>query len=131
MYICTMKKLITFILILVLSGCAPTKYIEVPVDRTKIEYRDRALIDTLIRYDSVTVKINGDTIFKEKYKYLYRTKEVKDTINVTDTVTIFKTVEVAKEVNKVNNWQIILMVLGGAAIALGLYKLMVFVKTWI
>lgn len=131
MYICTMKKLIIAILIILLSGCTSTKYIEVPVDRTKIEYRDRTLVDTLIRYDSIAVKINGDTIFKEKYKYLYRTKEVKDTINVTDTVTIFKTVEVAKEVNKVNNWQIILMVLGGAAIALGLYKLMIFVKTWI
>lgn len=116
---------------ILLNSCTATKYIEVPVDRVKIEYRDRTLIDTLIRNDSVIIRERGDTVFMEKYKYLYRIKEVKDTINITDTITIVQTVEVVKEVNKIHNWQIILMVLGGAATALGLYKLVTLIKKWI
>lgn len=127
-----MKKLLIAILVsLLLSGCASTKYVEVPVDRIKIEYRDRTLIDTLIRNDSVIIKEREDTVFIEKYKYLYRIKEAKDTINITDTVTKVQTVEVVKEVNKIHNWQIILMVLGGAATAFGLYKLIRLIKSWI
>lgn len=127
-----MKKLIIVTLIvLLLSSCNTTKYIEVPVDRIKIEYRDRTLIDTLIRNDSVIIKERNDTVFMEKYKYLYRIKEAKDTINITDTITKVQTVEVVKEVNKVHNWQIVLMVLGGVAIALGLYKLVILIKKWI
>ena len=127
-----MKKLLIVILVsLLLSGCASTKYVEVPIDRVKIEYRDRTLIDTLIRNDSVIIREKGDTIFMEKYKYLYRIKEVKDTINITDTITKVQTVEVIKEINRVHNWQIILMVLGGAATAFGLYKLIRLIKSWI
>ena len=127
-----MKKLIIVTLIaLLLSSCATTKYIEVPVDRIKIEYRDRTFIDTLIRNDSVIIKERNDTVFIEKYKYLYRIKEAKDTINITDTITKVQTVEVVKEVNKVHNWQIVLMVLGGVATALGLYKLVILIKKWI
>ena len=124
-----MKKLLLAILLgILLSGCAATKYVEVPVDRVKIEYRDRVSIDTLYRNDSTIIREKGDTIFLEKYKYIYRVKELKDTVNVTDTITVVKTVEVTKEVNKLYNWQVGLMVLGGVAIALGGYKLIKFIK---
>lgn len=124
-----MKKLLLVILLsIILCGCASTKYVEVPVPQVKIEYRDRTSIDTLIQNDSIIIKEKGDTIFLEKYKYLYRTKEVKDTVNVTDTITTIKTVEVVKEVNKLHTWQIILMVLGGAGIALLVYKLINLIK---
>lgn len=124
-----MKKLLLAVLLgILLSGCASTKYVEVPVDRVKIEYRDRVSIDTLYRNDSTIIREKGDTVFLEKYKYIYRVKELKDTINVTDTITVVKTVEVTKEVNKLHNWQVGLMVLGGAAIALVGYKLIKFIK---
>ena len=127
-----MKKLLIAILAsLLLSGCASTKYVEVPVNRVKIEYRDRTFIDTLIRNDSTIIRERGDTVFLEKYKYLYRIKEVRDTVSMTDTITVVQKVEVVKEVNRVHNWQIILMVLGGVAIALGLYKLVILIKKWI
>ena len=127
-----MKKLLIVItVLLLLSGCASTKYVEVPVDRVKIEYRDRTLIDTLIKNDSTIIRESEDTVFLEKYKYLYRTKEVKDTVNVTDTITVVQTIEVVKEVNRVHNWQIILMVLGGVAAAFSLYKLVRLAKSWI
>lgn len=125
------KLLITILVSLLLSGCASTKYVEVPVNRVKIEYRDRTFIDTLIRNDSTIIRERGDTVFLEKYKYLYRIKEVRDTVSMTDTITVVQKVEVVKEVNRVHNWQIILMVLGGVAIALGLYKLVILIKKWI
>lgn len=124
-----MKKLLLAILLgILLSGCATTKYVEVPVDRVKIEYRDRVSVDTLYRNDSTIIREKGDTVFLEKYKYIYRVKELKDTVNVTDTITVVKPVEVTKEVNKLHNWQVGLMVLGGVAIALGGYKLIKFIK---
>ena len=124
-----MKKLLLAILLgILLSGCAATKYVEVPVDRVKVEYRDRVSVDTLYRNDSTIIREKGDTVFLEKYKYIYRVKELKDTVNVTDTITVVKPVEVTKEVNKLHNWQVGLMVLGGVAIALGGYKLIKFIK---
>ncbi len=129
-----MKKLLLAILIgILLSSCATSrygtaKYVEVPVDRVQIEYRDRVSVDTLYRTDSIIIREKGDTVYLEKYKYIYKVRELRDTINVTDTVTVVKTVEVIKEVNKVYHWQIVLMVLGGAAIAFGVYKLIKIIK---
>lgn len=122
------KLLLTILLGILLSGCAATRYIEIPVDRVKIEYKNRMSIDTLYRNDSTIIREKGDTVFLEKYKYIYRAKELKDTINVTDTITVIKTVEVTKEVNKLHDWQVGLMVLGGATIAFGGYKLIKFIK---
>lgn len=111
------------LLILMLISCRTTKVIEVPVDKVRIEYRDRIVIDSLIRNDSIIIKEKGDTVFLERYRYIYRNLSTRDTINVTDTITVVQTVEVTKEVNRLHNWQVVLMVLGGAAIALGGYKL--------
>lgn len=124
-----MKKLLLAILLgILLSGCAATKYVEVPVDRVKIEYRDRVSVDTLYRNDSTIIREKGDTVFLEKYKYIYRVKELRDTVNVTDTVTVVKPVEVTKEVNKLHNWQIVLMTLGAFAIVILLYGVIKWIK---
>lgn len=120
-----MKNLIVIILLIILLGsCTSTRYIEVPVDRVKIEYRDKTKIDTLIQKDSIITLLKGDTVFLEKYKYLYRIKEVRDTVAKTDTITTVQTIEVEKKVNELKNWQIILMVLGGGFIMLCVYKIL-------
>lgn len=120
-----MKKLtIVYLFLLLLNSCTSTRYVEVPVDRVKIEYKDRTKIDTLIQKDSIVTLLKGDTVFLEKYKYLYKIKEVRDTVAKTDTITTVQTIEVEKKVNELKNWQIILMVLGGGFIMLGLYKLL-------
>ena len=120
-----MKNLIVIILLIILLGsCTSTRYIEVPVDRIKIEYRDKTKIDTLIQKDSIITLLKGDTVFLEKYKYLYRIKEVRDTVAKTDTITAVQTIEVEKKVNELKNWQIILMVLGGGFIMLCVYKIL-------
>lgn len=120
-----MKNLIVIILLTILLGsCTSTRYIEVPVDRIKIEYRDKTKIDTLIKKDSIITLLKGDTVFLEKYKYLYRIKEVRDTVAKTDTITTVQTIKVEKKVNELKNWQIILMVLGGGFIILCVYKIL-------
>ena len=118
-----MKKLLLIFLVFIAISCGTTKVVEVPVDRVRTEYIDRHSIDTVIKNDSIIIRDKGDTVFLEKYKYLYKYVNRTDTVLKTDTITKVQTVEVIKEVNKVKNWQVILMVLGGSALALGGYKL--------
>lgn len=126
-----MKNILLIIFIFLFISCASTKLVEVPVDKVRIEYRDRLKIDTIIRQDSTIIKDKGDTVFLEKYKYIYKIKERRDTINLTDTITVVQKVEIKEEVNHLHNWQIILMIVGGSTIALGLYKLINRFKRWI
>ena len=124
-----MKKLILILILgIIVSCCKSTKYIEVPVDRVKIEYRNSVSVDTIYRNDSTIIRENGDTVFLEKYKYIYKVKELKDTVNITDTITVVNTVEVTKEVNKLYNWQIVLMTLGAFAIVILLYDVIKWIK---
>ena len=126
-----MKNILLIIFIFLFISCTSTKLVEVPVDKVKIEYRDRLKIDTIIRQDSTIIKNKGDTVFLEKYKYIYKIKERRDTINLTDTITVVQKVEIKEEINHLHNWQIILMIVGGSTIALGLYKLINRFKRWI
>lgn len=120
-----MKKLLyIFLFVLLISSCTTTKYVEIPVENTKIEYRDRHIIDTIYKTDSTIITDKGDTVFIEKFKYLYKIKEIRDTVNITDTITVVNTVEVTKEINKLHNWQLFLMVLGGGLLGLIGYKIL-------
>lgn len=116
------------LLSLILSACNTVRYVEVPVPEIHVEYRDRVSVDTIIRNDSTIIRERGDTVFLEKFKYIYRTKELRDTVNITDTVTVVKKIEVTKEVNRIKAWQYILMVLGFTFIGTGIYKLIKLIK---
>lgn len=116
-----MKHFIIIYTLISLISCTTTKYVEVPIEKTKIEYKDRLSIDTVIQHDSTIITILGDTVYLEKYKYIYKVKELRDTINITDTTTVTKPIEVVKEINKLYTWQIILMVLGGISIIILVY----------
>ena len=116
-----MKRFIIICTLISLIGCTTTKYVEVPIEKTKIEYKDRLSIDTIIQHDSTIITMLGDTVYLEKYKYIYKVKELRDTINITDTTTVTKPIEVVKEVNKLYTWQIVLMVLGGVSIIILVY----------
>ena len=116
-----MKHFIIICTLISLIGCTITKYVEVPIEKTKIEYKDRLSIDTVIQHDSTIITMLGDTVYLEKYKYIYKVKELRDTINITDTTTVTKPIEVVKEINKLYTWQIVLMVLGGVSIIMLVY----------
>lgn len=115
-----MKNLV-YIIAFALVSCTTVRYVEVPTVKT--EYRDRTSIDTLIRNDSIIIREKGDTILIEKYEYLYKTKEVKDTVHIADTITVVSVKEEIKEVNKLKDWQVVLMILGGVFLSFVVYKL--------
>jgi len=92
-----MKKLLLLTVIATMSySCKSVKY--VPVETTKIEYRDNLIRDSVVHYDSVYVYDTGDTVILERYKYLYKNRIVKDSIFVNDTIRIPYPVEVVKQV---------------------------------
>ena len=101
-----MKKLLFLAAIAtMLYSCKSVKYI--PVETTKIEYRDKFVRDSIFRYDSVFVKDKGDTLILERYKYLYKNRIVKDSIFIIDTIRVPYPVEVMKQVKApLTSWQI-------------------------
>lgn len=109
------------ILCLLLTGCKTTQY--VPVEVTKVEYINKETKDSIYVRDSIFVKEKNDTVFLEKYRLVYKDKLIHDTIIRVDSIPYINTVEVIKEVNRVKNWQIVLMVLGGVFIAYIILKL--------
>jgi len=123
-----MKKLLfIFCVLVLLVGCKSQKLIYVPVEKEtiKTEYMDRLQRDSIYVQDSIFIHHKGDTVFKEKYKYLYRDKLVRDSIFIHDSISLDKPypVEVIKEVNRLKQWQIVLMILGGVLIGMGGYKI--------
>ena len=123
-----MKKLLFMFLLYIVISCTTTKYIEIPVEHTKIEYRDRIKYDSIYFKDSTVQKKENDTIYLEIYKYLYKYKYLRDTVNIVDSIPVVTIQEVTKEVNKLHNWQFILMVLGGGFIVVIGYKLVRIIK---
>lgn len=123
-----MKKLLFILLLYIAISCTTTKYIEMPVEHTRVEYKDRIKHDSIYLKDSIVQKKENDTIYLEKYKYLYKYKYLRDTVNVVDSIPVVTVQEVTKEVNKLHNWQLILMVLGGGFIVVIGYKLIRIIK---
>lgn len=116
-----MKKIpfIAVAISLVLTSCGSTKYI--PVETTKIQYRDNFVRDSVVRYDSVFVKQNADTVYFERYKYLFKNKIVRDSIFIQDTIRVPYPVEVVRQVKApLSGWQNFQLWCGRALLALAL-----------
>lgn len=100
-----MKKILFLAAIAtILYSCKSVKYI--PVETTKIEYRDNFVRDSIFRYDSVFVREKGDTMILQKFRYLYKNRIVKDSIFINDTIRMPYPVEVIKQVKApLTSWQ--------------------------
>ena len=100
-----MKKLLFLAAIAtMLYSCKSVIYI--PVETTKIEYRDNFVRASIFRYDSVFVKDKGDTLILEKFRYLYKNRIVKDSVFINDTIRVPYPVEVVKQVKvPLTSWQ--------------------------
>lgn len=109
--------------LLVFCSCR-TKY--VPVETVKIDtiYINKLQRDSIYMYDSVFVKDKGDTVFVEKYKYLYRDKLVRDTLYINRTDSIQTPYPVEKELTK---WQKLCVNVGGWAIGIVIITILVVV----
>ena len=119
--VATIAILIYLYIMFSFIGCTTTKY--VPIESVRTEYKNKVEIDTIIINNDKIVKEKGDTIYITETKYVYKTKNKIDTILRIDTIPIIREVEVIKEVNRLKDWQIILMVLGGAMVAVIGYKI--------
>lgn len=109
---------VTVVLLFILLLCAgcKAKTVYIPVESTKIEYRDKIQRDSIHLYDSVLIRMKGDTVWLEKYKYMYRDKIIRDSIFKIDSIAVPYPVTEYIEVNKLTWYQNILLWLGVAAL---------------
>lgn len=89
------------VLVWVLTACT-TQYI--PVETVKYDSIFLAKIqkDSIFVQDSIYIRQEGDTVFKDKFKYIYRFILNKDTIYIERIDTIQVPVPVVK---KITRWQ--------------------------
>ena len=75
---------------MLLPSC--TKHVYVPVENTRVEYRELHSIDTIALRDSVSLSEHrrGDTLVleRDRWRTIYRVRIRRDTIARTDTVTV-------------------------------------------
>lgn len=115
----TLFLLIAVSLILSLFTACKTKTVLVPVDKVKIEYRDRLRVDSIYNRDTVQIYGRNDTIFKDVIRWRERFRI--DTVSVVRIDSIPYPVEVIQEVNRLTKWQrwrlTLLNIIGGLTAA--------------
>lgn len=94
--------LLAILVIFLLTGCK-TETVLVPVDRVKIEYKDRLRVDSVYNRDTLHLFTRGDTVYLQSIKWRERIRT--DTLRIVKTDSIPYPVEVVREVNKLTKWQ--------------------------
>ena len=107
-----MKWIYCFLLVTTLCSCRSVKYVPVETVRTDSIYINHVQRDNIYQHDSIYIREKGDTVWMEKYKYIYRDKIVRDTMYFNRTDTIRESYPVEKELT---HWQQIKLELGGWA----------------
>lgn len=103
-------------LILFMLSCESVKYIPVENVKTEKEYVDRWNRDSVCIRDSVFVLVKGDTVFKDRYRIVYKDRYSRDTVYVSkvDTVQVAYPVEVpVKHVPRGMWWVVIALAILG------------------
>lgn len=110
-----------------LTGCKQVQYVPVETVRLDSIYLTQTLRDSIVRYDSVYVRDKGDTLYVERWKYLYRDKVRVDTmVSVrVDTLAVPYPVE-----KKLTRWERVKMEAGGVAIG-GFFLLLAAIVAYI
>lgn len=92
-----------------LTACSPRVRL-VPVEHTRIEWRDRLRLDSVFLRDSIyiTEKQAGDTVYKVKEVYRWRDRWRVDTINTgrIDSVRVTEVVEVPAQLTAWQAWRL-------------------------
>ena len=107
-----MKWIYCIILVTTLCSCRSEKYVPIETVRTDSIYINQVQRDSIYQHDSIYIREKGDTVWMEKYKYIYRDKIVRDTMYFNQTDTIREPYPVEKELSR---WQQIKLELGGWA----------------
>ena len=100
------KYIIAFLFtgLLILSSCRTVKYVEVPVETVKTEYKVQK--DSVYLHDSINVytEVKGDTVYITKYKYRLKESCTVDTFIKRDSIPVIVKVRTVVEVNKLKLW---------------------------
>lgn len=102
----------TALVLSLLAGCRQVRYVPVETVRLDSIYLTQTLRDSIVRYDSVYVRDKGDTLYVERWKYLYRDKVRVDTMVSVRVDTLSVPYPVERELTR---WQQMKLELGGWA----------------
>ena len=124
-------KILFFLLFLtiVISCKTTTKVVEIPVETIKTECVEQIKYDSIYYQDSIYIMQKGDTIYNNKVQYLYKYKYLRDTINITDTIPKIVTVKDTQYINKLYNWQKLLITIGIGIVLYWIVRLVIYIKT--
>lgn len=114
-----MKIYLIILICFLLIGCK-TKTVYVPIESVKTKYEDRYLRDSIFEKEYINVYQKGDTVFLDKFKYIYKDRFKNDSIYINDTIRLPYPVE--KQLSK---WEQTKMDIGGWAIGVGSVLLLV------
>lgn len=92
------------VFMLFFPSCKTVQVVEKVVEKT--EYKDRLFKDSIFIHDSICVYQKGDTVFRNKIKYVYKDKLIRDTVRETVIDSIPYPVEVEKKLNKWNQLKV-------------------------
>ena len=96
-----------------LSSCRSIQYVPVDTIKTEYKYIDRLQHDSIYQKHSVMYYVKGDTVFVDKYKYLYKYLF----INKVDSFVKVDSIQVPYPVEKqLTRWQSLKMDIGGIAL---------------
>lgn len=127
-----MKKLfvvlIGLILICILYACSRMQYVPVQSIQTDSIYIYRHTRDSIYHRDSIYVLQRNDTVYINKYKYLFVDKAVHDTLYIerTDTIRVPYPVE-----KKLSTWQQIKMDIAGIGLVALIISIAIIIIRWI
>lgn len=121
----TMKaiKLLVVVCALVLCCGCRTRYIEVPIEKIRTEYKTQHTSDTIMITDSVKVTQRADTLIIERVRYRDRVAVRTDTVVRTDTLTNTKVIEVPTQRRTPRRFGAFTALFGASLLVLMLYAL--------
>lgn len=110
MCVWSLTGIIILLITLLFTSCQSIKY--VPIESVKRDsiYINKIQYDSIYRHDSIYVARSGDTLYIYKNRYIYKYKNLVDTIYIsrTDSVQVPYQVEM-----RLSKWQSIKLELGG------------------
>lgn len=74
------KLIILPVIILMLCACSTVKYVPVETIKRDTTYVSQIKVDSIYQRDSIYIEHKGDTVYLNKYKYLYKYLERHDTL---------------------------------------------------
>lgn len=115
------------ILLVMLFGSCKTKSVYLPIESSTTTSKDRLERDSIRLIDSVYVYrwMAGDTVYqtKERYKYLYRDRLVRDSVYIRDTIRVPYPMVETKTVKAPYTWyEKVLLALGCGLLGYTVFK---------